>query len=288
MHRELSDPSHKINLQADYHIPYPVAKRQRPSTDANEAFQDDTAASSNDRRPAEKPASFFTYAQSSESDLLTPKDPSSSQHKPLNMAQFLANKLRWLTIGDQYDWPTRSYGNSNTTFPSDLSKLITGLFPHIRPESGVVLMYSGKDFMPVHRDVSEQCERSLASFSLGCDGVFVIARDENENESEHGAGREEEDDPTVNGDPKHIPPRRRPDRTVVIRVRSGDCIHLSGEARWAWHAMPRTISGTCPKWLSHWPAGTLGASREEEKAYQKWKGYMSGKRINVSCRQVWD
>jgi hypothetical protein len=77
-------------------------------------------------------------------------------------------------------------------------------------------------------------------------------------------------------------------RTVAIKVRSGDCVHLDGEARWAWHAMARTIPSTCPSYLANWPVGTPGVTAEEEKAYKKWKGYMATKRINVSCRQVWD
>jgi alkylated DNA repair dioxygenase AlkB len=81
---------------------------------------------------------------------------------PLNNEQFLYTKLRWLTLGEQYDWPTRSYAKHATPFPADLSTLVTGLFPHIRPESGVVLMYSAKDFMPVHRDVRERLQVSAS------------------------------------------------------------------------------------------------------------------------------
>lgn len=247
MHRDLADPKHKINLQEDFDIPYP----SRPE-------EDDPSTDTSERVP-----SFFTHPQSSPDTWITPKNP--EKQKRLNMAQFLATRLRWLTLGSQYDWPTRKYDpNGTTTFPSDLSRLVTGLFPHIRPESGVVLIYSGKDYMPVHRDVSEQCQRALASFSLGCDGIFVIARGEDDGEGEN-----------------------RP-RTVAIRVRSGDCVHLDGEARWAWHAMARTIPGTCRNQLAEWPVGTPGATGKERLAYEKWKGYMSAKRINISCRQVWD
>jgi alkylated DNA repair protein alkB family protein 1 len=241
MHRDLSDPAHKINLQADYEIPYPL----KPSS---EALRFDR--------------SFFTRERAAPEDFLTPKVP--DKLKPLNMEQFLHTKLRWLTLGEQYDWPTRSYAKHATPFPGDLSSLVTGLFPHIHPESGVVLMYSAKDFMPVHRDVSEQCQRALASFSVGCDGIFIMARGED------------------NGEAENAP------RTVAIRVKSGDCVHLTGEARWAWHAMARTIPSTCPSHLASWPVGTPGATPTEEKAYKKWKGYMGTKRINVSCRQVWD
>lgn len=241
MHRDLADPAHKINLQADYEIPYPPK-----STSGTHRFD----------------STFFTRERAAANDCLIPKV--ADKLKPLNSEQFLHTKLRWLTLGEQYDWPTRSYAKHATPFPHDLSTLVTGLFPHIRPESGVVLMYSAKDFMPVHRDVSEQCQRSLASFSVGCDGIFIMARGEDDGEGENEP------------------------RTVAIRVHSGDCVHLSGEARWAWHAMARTIPSTCPPHLASWPVGTPGATPEEEKAYKKWRGYMGTKRINVSCRQVWD
>ena len=238
MHKYLANPNHKINLEADYDIDYPNGEQDYES-------------------------SFFSYAPTDIHS--TPKKSASGPS--LNMAQFLSKKLRWLTLGSQYDWPTRAYPkNSKTDFPKDIAKLVAGLFPHIRAESGVCLLYGGKDYMPVHRDVSEQCEKALASFSLGCDGIFIVAR-----------GEEEIDDPGE---------RRK--RVVAIRVRSGDCIHLDGETRWAWHAMPRTIAGTCPDHLKDWPVGTLGASQTDEKAFVKWKGYMGRKRLNVSCRQVWN
>lgn len=241
MHRDLADPGHKINLQADYDIPYP----SKPTSEI-----------------ARFNSSFFTRDRAAAEDLLVPKE--TEKHKPLNNEQFLHSKLRWLTLGDQYDWPTRSYAKHATPFPVDLTKLVMGLFPHIRPESGVVLIYGAKDFMPVHRDVSEQCQKALASFSVGCDGIFILAKGEDDGEGENTP------------------------KTVAIRVRSGDCVHLDGEARWAWHAMARTVPGTAPSYLANWPVGTPGATASEERAYKKWRGYMTTKRINVSCRQVWD
>ncbi|KAF9736502.1 hypothetical protein PMIN02_011356 [Paraphaeosphaeria minitans] len=242
MHRDLADPGHKMNLQADYDVPYPP----KSSSPVSQRFD----------------VSFFLRERAAEEDILVPKIP--DKHKQLNTEQALYAKLRWLTLGEQYDWPTRSYAKHATPFPADLSTLVTGLFPHIRPESGVVLMYGAKDFMPVHRDVSEQCQRALASFSVGCDGIFIMARGDDGGEGDNAP------------------------RTVAIRVRSGDVVHLTGQARWAWHAMARTIPSTCPSHLSDWPVGTPDATPEEKKMYKKWKGYMGTKRINVSCRQVWD
>lgn len=247
MHRELADPRHKNNLTQDYNIPYPGVRQHTTSVDEDATNQTDFK-------------SFFTNHQNAPTGAtLTPKTPESS--KTLNMAQFLTSKLRWLTIGDQYDWPTRSYTRGGpSSFPGDLASLVTGLFPRITPQSGVVLLYAAKDYMPVHRDVSEECQTPLASFSLGCDGIFLL-----------GCG---EDDSTG--------------RTVAIRVRSGDCLYLDGEARWAWHAMARTVAGTCPGFLREWPVGTPGATGEERRMYEKWRGFMGGKRLNVSCRQVWE
>ncbi|KAF1983073.1 hypothetical protein K402DRAFT_383563 [Aulographum hederae CBS 113979] len=233
LHTHLANPLHKTNLHQDYHIPFPPPG-----------------------------SSFFTYPQNSASPNHTFQPLSSSQAsnpnlKPLNTAQALQKKLRWLTIGDQYDWGTRVYPTeSPTPFPAEIGKLVTTLFKdEFRPESGVVLLYSPKDYMPVHRDVSEECERGLASFSLGCDGLFQQEEDENQE-------REQE--------------------MVVIRVRSGDVVQMGGKTRWAWHAMPKVMAGTCPEELREWPVG-VGTPRE----YEKWRGYMKGKRLNISCRQVW-
>ena len=196
MHRDLADQEHKMNLQADYEIPYPP----KPAVAESGRFD----------------SSFFTRERAAARDVLVPKD--ADKHKQLNHEQFLYSKLRWLTLGEQYDWPTRSYAKHATPFPKDLATLVTGLFPHIRPESGVVLMYGAKDFMPVHRDVSEQCQRALASFSVGCDGIFIMARGEDDGEGDKAP------------------------RTVAIRVRSGDVVHLSGQARWAWSVPPLPVA----------------------------------------------
>jgi DNA alkylation damage repair protein AlkB len=240
LHRDLSNPLHKTNIHQDYNIPFPPPQ-----------------ANGSDNR------SFFTYPQSSKDHTFTPLNPHSN-HKPLNTVQFLQKKLRWLTLGSQYDWTTRSYpANSPTPFPPDISNLVMTLFRNaFTPESGVVLLYSPKDYMPVHRDVSEECQRGLASFSLGCDGLFIIARDKFPGGDEKNEEREQE--------------------MVVIRVRSGDVVQMDGETRWSWHAMPKVMAGTCPEWLEEWPVRE-GGRRE----FERWRGYMRGKRINISCRQVW-
>jgi alkylated DNA repair protein alkB family protein 1 len=240
LHRDLSNPLHTTNVTNDYEVPFP------PATSG-------------------KRSSFFTYPQVAPSQRFKPTNLKST-HKQLNTAQFLQKKLRWLTLGTQYDWTTRSYpAESNTPFPTDIAAMVSTLFSKaFVPESGVVLIYSPKDYMPVHRDVSEECNRKLASFSLGCDGLFIISRDSPDSApSSDGSVAQE---------------------MVVIRVRSGDVVEMGGETRWAWHAMPKVMAGTCPDALEDWPVGERETTPRE---YERWRGYMKGKRINVSCRQVW-
>jgi alkylated DNA repair dioxygenase AlkB len=261
LHRELSNSLHINNLSQDYTIPYPSA-------------------------PAGSlPPSFFKYPQSHESQTFHPTNPLST-HKALNTAQFLQKKLRWLTLGSQYDWSTRSYATTSlTSFPPDIAKLVTTLFrASFVPESGVVLLYSPKDYMPVHRDVSEESPRGLASFTLGCDGLFVIAKEEaaEQNVGPRDRSKAAPHDPRPQDSTKSD---TKPQPMIVIRVRSGDVVQMGGPTRWAWHAMPKVMAGTCPKALQKWPVKDDGGTPRE---YERWKGYMRGKRLNISCRQVWE
>jgi alkylated DNA repair protein alkB family protein 1 len=110
--------------------------------------------------------------------------------------------------------------------------------------------------MPVHRDVSEECERGLASISLGCDGLFIIARE-----------MEDQCEPDLPHSPE--------ESMLILRVRSGDVVQMGGATRWAWHAMPKVMAGTCPYELQDWPVRD-GAGTPKE--YERWKGFMHGKR----------
>ncbi|RAL64918.1 hypothetical protein DID88_001510 [Monilinia fructigena] len=56
---------------------------------------------------------------------------------------------------------------------------------------------------------------------------------------------------------------------------SGDVIQMGGETRWAWHAMPKIMGGTCPPCLTEWPVGSAEAGKEP-KEYERWRGYMRG------------
>lgn len=211
LHRDLSNPKHQTNIHLHYHFPYP---------EEHKSFFDSTAK----------------YLQ------FEPKDP--SIHKPLTTAQLLTKKLRWTTLGGQYDWTNKVYPSSAPpSFPSDVKALIGRTFP-MKAEAAIVNLYSPGDTLSLHRDVSEECNRPLVSISLGCDAIFTCGLDE--------------------------------ERVATLRLKSGDAVLMSDESRYAWHGVPKVLEGSCPEWMADWPG----------EGYEEWKGWMSGKRINLNVRQM--
>jgi hypothetical protein len=102
---------------------------------------------------------------------------------------------------------------------------------------------------------------------LGCDAVFVV-----------GSGSGKSDD---NGRPEG---EEEEDKVLVLRLRSGSAVYMSGESRFAWHGVPQIVPGTCPDYLKDWPAGGDGG----EGGFEEWRGWMAGKRVNLNVRQMWD
>ena len=137
--------------------------------------------------------------------------------------------------------------------------MLTSLFPGIKAQAAIVNLYSPGDTLSLHRDVSEECDKGLVSVSLGCECLFVI-----------GLGAKG----IEGGD------------YVTVRLRSGDAVVMSNEARWAWHGVPRILKGTCPEYLEDWPAG-CGKDGDDGK-YETWRGWMKSKRVNLNVRQMFD
>lgn len=206
--------------------------------------------------------SFFTYSPST-SKVFLPID--ADIHKSITVSQFLRRKLRWLTLGGQYNWTTKEYPpETPPPFPKDIATLVHSLFPDMRPEAAIVNLYTPGDTLSVHRDVSEESRQGLVSISLGCDGIFVIGL---EDDLGHRT------------------------RCLTIRLRSGDAVYMNGSARLAWHGVPQVIANTCPAWLNDWPASMASDSRHDSTAptdYEAWRGWMSTKRVNLNIRQMKD
>ena len=148
----------------------------------------------------------------------------------------------------------------------------------MEPEAAIVNLYSPGDTLSMHRDVSEQCDTGLVSVSIGCDAIFVIGLDG------LASQQEGEDDPSEmgceqdgDGDNEELGTR-----VIALRLRSGDAVYMTGASRFAWHGVPKIISGTCPVWLKDWPA------EEGMDRFEAWRGWMEGKRINLNVRQMFE
>ena len=229
LHRDLSNPSHNTNLHLHYNILY--CEEEEPNSSLNSKAHS---------------ASFFSTSPSAK---FAAKDP--AVHKDISMRQVLDKKLRWVTLGGQYDWTAKEYpAEEPPAFPADIGNLLRQLFPGIDPQAAILNLYTPGDTLRVHRDVSEMCDRDLVSISIGCDAMFIC-------------GNEDGSD------------------TATLRLKSGDAVCMTGPSRFSWHAVPKVVPNTCPEWLQHWPAMDSGTS-----TFRDWRGWMSNKRINLNIRQM--
>ena len=229
LHRDLSNPTHNTNI--DLHFKLHDLKHTALPSDG----------------PKKGSNSFFSLDQKT---VIAPHD--ASIHKPITVRQLLDSKLRWVTLGGQYDWTNKIYPSEPPPrFPADIATLMERLFPNVDAQAAIVNFYSPGDTLSVHRDVSEECDNGLISASIGCDCIFMVG---NQNGSSVSA----------------------------IRLRSGDVLLMSGESRFAWHAVPKIIADTCPSWLEDWPVLDQTGSGHD----QGWQGWMRNKRINLNIRQM--
>lgn len=172
--------------------------------------------------------------------------------------------MRWTTLGGQYDWTAKRYPDSPPPpFPEDIKGLLEGLFTETKAEAAIVNLYSPGDTLSVHRDVAETSETGLVSVSLGCDAIFIIGIFKSPGDTHDGEDRES---------------------VLVLRLRSGSAVYMSGDSRFAWHGVPQIVGGTCPEFLRNWPGGTA----DKRGDFNDWKGWMAGKRVNLNVRQMWD
>lgn len=158
----------------------------------------------------------------------------------------LLRKMRWTTLGYQYNWTTKEYDFDldPALFPTDLSEFsrftaeACGFGPSFRSEAGIVNFYGLGDTLTSHVDRSELTMGApLISVSLGSACVFLVG----------GTDRE--------------------DPVTPVILRSGDVSILSGPSRLFYHGVPRILPGTLP----HHLAG-IEAIRDA--------------RININIRQV--
>lgn len=247
LHENLMNQRHKTNVHLHHTFPSHAAL----SKECNSPLPSESGN-----------ISFFCISPKSTAPLFQPLDD--VVHKSFTIAQFLRKKLRWMTLGGQFDWTGKRYPpEEEPPFPKDVRNFTSTLFPCTRPEAAIVNIYRPGDVLSVHRDVSEECDNALVSYSLGCEAILVV-----------GLKTTDDEEASV----------------VVIRLRSGDAICLSGQARFAWHGVPQVFPGTCPRHLSDWPATDPfhETAADSPHPYGAWRGWMANNRVNLSVRQIRD
>lgn len=227
VHRDLSNPKHMTNVHFHHDLVYPPAG-----------------------------GSFFDLKPNDENSIL----PKSAEHKAISMRNFFNKRLRWMTLGGQYDWTNKVYpSEAPPKFPPDLQAMLHHFFPETTAEAAIVNFYSPGDVLSLHRDVAEYCDKGLISLSIGCDGLFMIALDGTDDlEAE----------------------------SLIMRLRSGDAVYMDGKSRYAWHGVPAVLANTCPQRLQAFPAAESGGE-DPSDARATWQYWMRSKRINVNVRQMW-
>jgi DNA alkylation damage repair protein AlkB len=237
LHRDLLNPSHNTNLHLHHTVTYGL---DQSNFDTTGNTQSDPSGSETNH------ASFFAMDPSVK---FAAKDP--TVHRDITVKEFLDKKLRWVTLGGQYNWTAKRYPTETPPpFPADIGRLVRQLFSDIDPQAAILNLYAPGDTLSVHRDVSEECDQALVSISIGCDAIFIVGN---------------EDGSSV----------------AALRLRSGDAICMTGDSRFAWHGVPKVLPNTCPTWLQDWPV-----SGPETSTFEIWRGWMANKRINLNVRQM--
>ncbi|KAK6139137.1 hypothetical protein DH2020_027120 [Rehmannia glutinosa] len=137
-------------------------------------------------------------------------------------ASVLLRKLRWSTLGLQFDWSKRSYNIylPHKKIPDALCQLAKRMagpaMPcgvEFQPEAAIVNYFGLGDMLGGHLDDMEKdWSKPIVSMSLGCKAIFLLG------------GKSREDTP------------------IAMFLRSGDLILMAGEARECFHGVPRIFT----------------------------------------------
>ncbi|KAJ8759090.1 hypothetical protein K2173_003328 [Erythroxylum novogranatense] len=173
-------------------------------------------------------------------------------------ASKLLRKLRWSTLGLQFDWSKRNYDVSlpHNKIPDSLSQLAKGMATpamppgeEFKPEAAIVNYFGLGDTLGGHLDDMEaDWSKPIVSMSLGCKAIFLLG------------GKSREDEP------------------FAMFLRSGDIVLMAGEARECFHGVPRIFTD---KENAEIMPLEVHFSREID-----FLEYIRSSRININIRQV--
>lgn len=212
-----------------------------------------------------------------------------SQNKPnsdITGKDSLIMKLRWATMGYNYEWNSRAYYDEmKSSFPSDLHDLCRHIasavgYHDFSAETAIVNYYHMSGDMGPHKDISEiDHDAPLLSFSFGQDALFLLG-----------------------GMTKATKP-------VCLCLHSGDICIMYGDCRLVYHAVPRilpasqdilkhcynfsTVSNSCENKITPEENGISCQEKLEVKSagrqdvnWDLFSQYLQCTRINMNVRQV--
>ncbi|KAJ1951591.1 hypothetical protein FBU59_000066 [Linderina macrospora] len=249
---DCSRPPNRSNLDPFFALPdrslFEMQESQTPVSPRDVSSLDDTLSAVT--RPKEK---FYHQAQP---------------------AAALLPRLRWYTLGRQYNWTTKLYDSGSTTFDPALDSLMRAIaiaisdatvdgrtindFDGHRYEchAGIVNFYGEKDTMAGHVDKTEEnMDAPLISLSIGLECMYLVG------------GRTRNTEPSA------------------IRLRSGDILAMCGESRLAFHGVPRVIADSAPSYLTDHCAGNADAGAEHYPEWQYFARFLARHRVNCNARK---
>lgn len=175
-------------------------------------------------------------------------------------ASALLRKLRWSTLGLQFDWSKRSYDISlpHNKIPSALCELAKRMAAaamptgeEFKPEAAIVNYFASGDTLGGHLDDMEaDWSKPIVSMSLGCKAIFLLG------------GKSRQDPP------------------VAMFLRSGDVVLMAGEARECFHGVPRIFIDEESEEISFLERHF---SNQDDLHFLE---YIRTSRININIRQV--
>ncbi|KAF7034282.1 hypothetical protein CFC21_045318 [Triticum aestivum] len=177
------------------------------------------------------------------------------------MAAALVRKLRWSTLGLQFDWSKRNYDVSlpHNKIPDDLATLAKKMAVPAMPsgeeftaEAAIVNYYGPSDMLGGHVDDMEaDWTKPIVSISLGCKCIFLLG------------GKTRDEAPTP------------------MFLRSGDIVLMAGEARERFHGVPRIFTEGDQQDIS----GLVSELSDDDDRFIL--DYIHNSRININIRQVY-
>ncbi|KAL6630567.1 hypothetical protein ACP70R_028640 [Stipagrostis hirtigluma subsp. patula] len=176
-------------------------------------------------------------------------------------ATVLVRKLRWSTLGLQFDWSKRNYDVSlpHNKIPDALASLAKNMAipampsgEEFKPEAAIVNYYGPSDMLGGHVDDMEaDWTKPIVSISLGCKCIFLLG------------GKTRDEVPTA------------------MFLRSGDIVLMAGEARERFHGVPRIFTESDQQEISTLVSQLSG---EDDRFILD---YIKNSRININIRQVY-